>query len=103
LINIAGRKLNPAEVESHLQAFPGVKQVVVFGVASKLRGEEPIACLAGDGLDRAALARFCEERLSQWQRPRDFWLLPEIEVNERGKISRRALAERYLASRAIAH
>ena len=46
---------------------------------------------------REALARFCEERLSQWQRPRDLWIVPEINVNERGTISRRALAERYLA------
>lgn len=98
LINIAGRKLNPAEVEAQLAAFPGVKQAVVFGVPSRLRGEEPVACLAGEGLTRDGLTRFCEERLSQWQRPRDFWIVPEIAVNERGKISRRALAEQYLAT-----
>jgi acyl-CoA synthetase (AMP-forming)/AMP-acid ligase II len=98
LINIAGRKLNPAEVEAQLATFPGVKQAVVFGVPSRLRGEEPVACLAGDGLTREGLVRFCEERLSQWQRPRDFWIVPEIVVNERGKISRRALAEQYLAT-----
>jgi acyl-CoA synthetase (AMP-forming)/AMP-acid ligase II len=98
LINIAGRKLNPAEVEAQLSTFPGVKQAIVFGVPSRLRGEQPIACLAGEGLTREGLMRFCEERLSQWQRPRDFWIVPEIAVNERGKISRRALAERYLAT-----
>lgn len=98
LINIAGRKLNPAEVESQLASFPGVKQAIVFGVPSRLRGEEPVACLAGEGITREGLMRFCEERLSQWQRPRDFWIVPEIAVNERGKISRRALAEQYLAS-----
>jgi len=31
--------------------------------------------------------------------PRDVWLVDEIPANERGKISRRALAEDYLAQR----
>jgi acyl-CoA synthetase (AMP-forming)/AMP-acid ligase II len=95
IINIAGRKLNPAEIEGRISAFPGVRQVVVFGVPSALRGEEPIACVAGEGLDRTALQRFCQMQLSQWQIPRDFWIVPEIPANERGKISRRALAEDY--------
>ncbi len=95
LINVAGRKLNPVEVEHRLSECPGVQQVVVFGIASERRGEEPIACVAGTGIDGATLARFCQTALSAWQRPRDFWLVPEIPVNERGKISRRLIAEQY--------
>ncbi|HEV7401819.1 MAG TPA: class I adenylate-forming enzyme family protein, partial [Chthoniobacteraceae bacterium] len=45
VINIAGRKLNPGEIEGRIAAFPGVRQVVVFGVPSALRGEEPVACV----------------------------------------------------------
>lgn len=97
LINIAGRKLNPAEVEAQIAAFPGLRQAVVFGVPSPLRGEEAVACVAGEQIDRAALQRFCHERLSPWQVPRDFWIVEEIPANERGKISRRALAEGYRA------
>ena len=96
MINIAGRKLNPVEIEGRISAFPGVRQVVVFGVPSALRGEEPIACVAGEGLERAALQQFCQKHLSQWQMPRDFWLVAEIPANERGKISRRQLAERFV-------
>jgi acyl-CoA synthetase (AMP-forming)/AMP-acid ligase II len=100
VINIAGRKLNPLEVEQRLLGCAGVRQAVVFGVPSALRGEEPVACVAAvPGTDAATVMRFCQAELSQWQRPRDIWLLPEIPVNERGKISRRALAERYLAER----
>lgn len=97
LINIAGRKLNPMEVEAQLAAFPGLRQAVVFGVPSPLRGEEAVACVAGERLERAALQRFCHERLSPWQVPRDFWIVEEVPMNERGKISRRALAEEYRA------
>ena len=98
VINIAGRKLHPAEVEGPLASFPGVKQVIVFGIPSASRGEEAIACVAGQGIDPAALRRHCRQYLSEWQMPRDFWFIPEIPANERGKISRRELAGRYLGS-----
>lgn len=99
VINVAGRKLNPCDVEARLAEFPGVKQAVVFGVQSPLRGEEPIACIAGENLAREDLMRFCQEKLSAWQMPRDVWLVGEIPTNERGKISRRVLAEHYRAQR----
>ena len=99
VINIAGRKLNPLEVEARLVEYPGVKQAVVFGVESALRGEEPVACVAGQDLTRDDLLRFCQETLSPWQVPRDVWLVDEIPTNERGKINRRTLAESYQAQR----
>lgn len=97
VINVAGRKLHPAEVEQRLLEYPGVRQAVLFGIPSALRGEEPVACVAGEGVDAAGLMRFCHERLSQWQVPRRIWLVPAIAVNERGKVSRRQLAAQYLA------
>jgi acyl-CoA synthetase (AMP-forming)/AMP-acid ligase II len=54
-----------------------------------------VACVAGEGIDREGVLRFCRANLSQWQIPRDIWLVREIATNERGKISRRALAEEY--------
>lgn len=100
VINVAGRKLNPGEIEHRLGSCPGVKQVVVFGVPSALRGEEPVACVvAAPGTDAAALLRFCSAELSSWQSPKDIWMLDEIPTNERGKISRRGLAELYRNAR----
>jgi acyl-CoA synthetase (AMP-forming)/AMP-acid ligase II len=95
LINVAGRKLNPADVERCVVQFPGVRAAVVFGVVSPRRGEEPVVCVAGDGIDPAALLRHCLANLPAWQAPRDVWLVPEIPADERGKTSRRRLAERY--------
>ncbi len=99
VINVAGRKLNPHEVEQRMLECPGVRQVVVFGVPSAARGEEAVACVVGDEISAPTVIEFCHRRLSQWQVPRDVWIVPEIVVNERGKISRRLLAERYLAER----
>src|SRR5436305_4452981 len=47
LINVAGKKVNPAEVEAHLLRFNGVRQAVVFGrpTGAGLRNEEVAACV----------------------------------------------------------
>jgi long-chain acyl-CoA synthetase len=98
IINVAGRKLNPLEVESQIMRLPGVRHVVVFGVPSSLRNEEPVACVAAEeGLTKADLMERCRAVLSPWQVPKDLWLLREIPVNERGKVNRRDLVEAYLA------
>ena len=93
-INVAGRKLNPAEVESCLRKITGVRDVMVFGVPNALRGEEPVACVVGDA-DSDELRQFCAANLATWQVPRDFWILDALPFNDRGKLNRRALAEAY--------
>ena len=93
-INVAGRKLNPAEVEAVLRTCPGVREAVVFGVASVLRGEEPVACIVGD-VSTDALHRHCAAALPSWQVPRDFWMLDSLPVNERGKLSRREMIKQH--------
>ena len=94
VINIAGRKLNPAEVEARLAECPGVRQVVVFGVASALRNEEAVACISGTARADTVL-RYARTVLSGWQVPKDVWLVDEVPVNDRGKVSRRELARAY--------
>jgi len=98
LINVAGRKLNPREVEARLLECPGVREAVVFGIASTLRHEDVVACVAGE-VQAAEVLRFARGMLSGWQTPREIWVVPEIPRNERGKINRRELAQRYGAMR----
>ena len=95
-INVAGRKLNPTEIEVRLREIPGVRDAMVFGVPSALRGEEPVACVAGD-VSAAVLRRFCTANLAAWQAPRDFWIVDALPFDKRGKLGRRALAEIYRA------
>ncbi len=96
VINVAGKKVNPAEVEATLLEFAGVREAVVFGRASALRNEEVAACVVAEpGLAEGALLDFCRERLSGWQVPKRIFFLDTLPLNERGKISRRALAERF--------
>ena len=93
-INVAGRKLNPVEVEQTLRNIEGVHDAVVFGIPHPKRGEEPIACVVGP-IATADLQARCAAVLAPWQVPRDFWRVESLPVNERGKCSRRSLAELY--------
>jgi len=97
VINVAGRKLNPGEVEAVLRRCPGVREVVVFGVPSRLRNEEAVACVAAEpgGVTAEAVLRHAQASLSLWQVPRAVWIVGAIPVSDRGKINRRALAQCY--------
>jgi acyl-coenzyme A synthetase/AMP-(fatty) acid ligase len=96
VINVAGKKVNPAEVEAQLLSHPAVRQAVAFGRPSVRRNEEVVACVvAAKGATETELLEFCRTRLSGWQAPKQIFLVNELPVNERGKISRRQLAEHF--------
>ena len=96
VINVAGKKVNPAEVEAHLLALPGVREAVVFGRRSTLRNEEVAACVVAEpNVGEAELLQSCRMRLSGWQVPKRIFVVAEIPVNDRGKTSRRELAMRF--------
>ena len=96
VINVAGKKVNPAEVEAELLRFNGVRAAVVFGREAIRRNEEVAACIvAGEGVRESDLLEFCRGRLSGWQVPKRIFFVEEIPVNERGKVSRRELAQRF--------
>jgi long-chain acyl-CoA synthetase len=100
VINVAGKKVNPAEVEARLLRFPGVRQAVVFGRESVLRNEEVAACVvAAPDLSETDLLQFCRGALSSWQVPKRIFIVDAIPMNERGKISRRQLSQRFSTSR----
>ena len=101
VINVAGKKVNPAEVEAALLRYEGVRQAVVFGRESALRNQEVAACVvASSGVNESELLEFCRRRLSGWQVPKQILLVAEIPVTERGKISRRELARAFPAKTA---
>jgi long-chain acyl-CoA synthetase len=98
VINVAGKKVNPAEVEAHLLRFIGLRQAVVFGrpAGAGLRNEEVAACVVvSTHVTEGDLLRFCRTALSAWQVPKRIFIMDVIPVNERGKISRRDLARRF--------
>jgi acyl-CoA synthetase (AMP-forming)/AMP-acid ligase II len=98
VINVAGKKVNPAEIEERLLRFPGVHQAVAFGrpAGAGLRNEEVAACVVVDvDLGENQLLEFCRSALSAWQVPKQIFIVDSIPANERGKISRRELARQF--------
>ena len=96
VINVAGKKVNPAEIEEVLLQIPGVRQAIAFGRAANAgRNEEVAACVVVYvDLREAAILEFCRKNLSSWQVPKRIFIVDSIPTNERGKVSRRELAKR---------
>jgi long-chain acyl-CoA synthetase len=103
-VNVAGHKVQPAEVEQALRQYPGVRDVRVVGAADARRGEVLVACVVADGgsVRIPALREFCAARLSPHKIPREFVFLDSLPVDLRGKADRRAietLVAHYLTTR----
>jgi len=94
LINAAGKKVNPREIEHVILQIDGVRQVKVYGEPAGARGEVVAAAVvASPDVTRETIRNFCQERLSLHKVPRIVKLIERIPVDERGKIRRSALAE----------
>ena len=93
-INVGGKKANPAAIEKVLREIPGVREAAVFGAPSPGGGERVAACVVA-AIDEAALKAGAAARLPSWQIPRVWLRVGSLPVNARGKLSRRALKERF--------
>jgi long-chain acyl-CoA synthetase len=94
LINTAGKKVNPREVEQVILQLDGVRQAKVYGEPAGARGEVVAAVVVADpDVTREQIRDFCRERLSLHKVPRIVKLIDAIPIDERGKIKRAALAQ----------
>ena len=99
IINVAGRKLSPLEVEKAILDIEGIETCVVFGVPSRNvgRAEDIVACFCalGDINDKEIFA-ILRKQLPAWQVPRRLWNCNQLKINKRGKISRADWKEKYM-------
>ncbi len=78
-INVAGRKLGPARVESILLATGACRRVRVAGVPSRdPERVEEVAALVETGTDIDALRAAAAQRLAGWELPRH-WLEEDVD------------------------
>lgn len=105
-MNVAGRKVGPAEIEQAVLEHPAVREAAVIGIPDELRGECPVAfvvlkegysftpALAGEivsGVDRS---------LSPVFRPAEVHAVPALPKTQSGKIVRRLIRRQYLGETA---
>ena len=92
LVNVAGLKVDPAEVERVLIELPGVAAVRVLGASCDRRGQQLVAFVVSDRpMTSLDLRRRCARTLSPHKIPRQFIFLDQFPVDARGKMDRRAL------------
>jgi acyl-CoA synthetase (AMP-forming)/AMP-acid ligase II/acyl carrier protein len=96
LVNRAGEKIAPREVEEALAEHPAVASVVVFAVPDTRLGEQVAAAVVPRApVTERELRLFAAERLASHKVPRRVVLCDEIPKGPTGKLQRRGLAERF--------
>jgi long-chain acyl-CoA synthetase len=94
VINIAGIKVSPYEVEAVLLKHPGVAEAVVVAAPDPLYGEVVkgyVRPRAASQIDERDLLRFASEHLMSFQVPKRIEFLEVMPVNNMGKLDRKKL------------
>ena len=98
IINRAGEKIAPREVEEVLHRLPAVETACAVGVPDPIYGEEVAAFLsvrAGQVLEAAAVTAFCREHLASFKVPKKVFFVDEFPRGPNGKLLRRGLIDLY--------
>jgi acetyl-CoA synthetase len=96
-MNVAGRKVGPAEIESVLNEHSAVAEAAVVGVPDALKGEAIVCFVVLKG--RATpeeLSKLVSTELGPAFRPKAIRCVEELPKTQSGKIVRRLIRQRYL-------
>ncbi len=95
VINKAGMKIYPEDVESLIASHPDVMDICVFGVSDTIAGQVVGAAVVlrpnSGGLP--LLETWCRDNLTSFKVPTKWFAVTELPRTSRGKINRRQLAE----------
>src|SRR5208283_4328987 len=97
VINSAGFKIWPHEVESVLLENDGVREAAVVGVSDPDRGEIAVAfvVLKSEKITEEELKEFCKSRLTTYKVPRKFVFVESLPKSSVGKVLHRVLREQF--------
>lgn len=91
VMNIAGKKVSPEEVENVIKKLPAVKDVKVESQTTTLFGETIIAQVVkenGSDLSDQAILNHCKVHLSDYKIPRQIFFKNRLEYTRNGKLIR---------------
>ena len=96
MINTAGFKVWPREVEETLYQHPAIRLAAVIGVPDDYRGEAVKACVVlkdghGGVITEKEVIEFCRARLTSYKAPRIVEFREELPLTGTGKMLRREL------------
>lgn len=100
MINRAGEKLSPREIEDVLNAHLGVEKSAVIGVPDMLYGERVVAYIVPSDMTpsqaqilHTELERLCETGLSRHKRPSEIRMVASLPVGPTGKVQKHLLKD----------
>jgi malonyl-CoA/methylmalonyl-CoA synthetase len=98
LIITGGFNVYPKEIETEIDALPGVVESAVIGVPHRDFGEGVTAVVvrkAGADLDEAAIQRALGDRLAKFKLPKRVLIVDDLPRNTMGKVQKNVLRETY--------
>ena len=96
MINVAGFKIWPAEIEQFLYTHPAVKELAVYGVPHPEKGETVRAAVVlqeGAAATADEITTFCKDNLANYKVPAEVEFLAELPKSATGKILKRVLRD----------
>ena len=96
MINAAGYKVWPREVEDVLYGHPAVREAGVVGVPDEYRGETVKAYVTlkpGATVSEEELIKFCKQQMAAYKYPRSIQFVDDLPKTTTGKILRRELRD----------
>jgi acyl-CoA synthetase (AMP-forming)/AMP-acid ligase II len=96
LIKIGDHRVNPREIERHIEENNRVSKVFVVPVSHELMGTAiSLMVIPIEGTEIDALFAFCRKSLPGYLCPREILLIDHLPLSENGKISNRSIIEEY--------
>ncbi|MGV8075716.1 MAG: class I adenylate-forming enzyme family protein [Methanosarcina sp.] len=96
LIKIGDHRVNPREIEKHIEENNNVSNVFVVPVSHELMGTAiSLMVIPAEGTEIENLFAFCRKSLPGYLCPREILLIDHLPLSENGKISNRSIIEEY--------
>ncbi|MCU1258196.1 MAG: AMP-dependent synthetase and ligase [Bryobacterales bacterium] len=98
-MNVAGRKVGPAEIEEAMMRHPGVAEAAVIGAPDEIKGEAIVGFVCakpGAVLNPAEICVAVADFMGPAFRPREVIVVAELPKTQSGKIVRRLMRQKYL-------
>ena len=98
LVISGGFNVYPKEIESEIDAMPGVIESAVIGVPHADFGEgvtAVVVCNKGAGVDEASVLKALDGRLAKFKMPKRVFVVDELPRNAMGKVQKNILRNTY--------
>jgi malonyl-CoA/methylmalonyl-CoA synthetase len=98
LVISGGFNVYPKEIESEIDAMPGVVESAVIGVPHADFGEgvtAVVVCAKDAGVDEASVLKGLDGRLAKFKMPKRVFVVDELPRNAMGKVQKNILRNTY--------